>query len=91
MPQDDRRHSLTPHAAHQLAAKLREQGVYCAGRDVLTWRFHTIRLALAWVTAVERRVKVASWAEYMGEDAPPASPQGWLGLTDAKQRVEERG
>jgi hypothetical protein len=91
MPQDDRRHTLTHEAAHRLAAKLRQYGIYASGKDVLTWRFHTIRLALAWVTAVDRGLKVASWAEYMGEDAPPPSPQGWLGLTDAKQRATDRG
>ena len=80
MDQADRPHTLTTHAAHQLAAKLREHGVYCAGKDVMTWRFHTVRLALAWVTAVDRKIKVASWTEYMGEDAPPPSLQSWLPL-----------
>ena len=43
------RHPLTPHAAHVLAARLRERGIYAAGRDVLRWPGRSITAAQLWL------------------------------------------
>ena len=82
---------LTHHGAHALAAKLRRDGVYASGKDVLTWPFNTIRLAQVWVTSHETGRKVAPWAEYMGAELPPASPQSWLPLSAGSHDGDRAG
>jgi hypothetical protein len=72
--------AITHAAAHTLAAKLRAAGVYTSGKDVLDWRFFTIRKAITWVDHVHGFYGAQSFIEYMGDDAPPPSPRSWLSL-----------
>jgi hypothetical protein len=78
--------AITHHAAHALAAKLRQAGVYASGKDVLTWRFETARKALFWVDKIQGRYKAQTFAGYMGADLPPPSPHSWLPLSAGPTR-----
>jgi hypothetical protein len=87
MPSEHSKHGpLTHQAAHTLAAKLRAAGVYTSGKDVLTWRFETVRRALMWVDKIQGRYKAQTFTEYMGADLPPPSPHSWLPLSAGPTR-----
>jgi hypothetical protein len=82
---------ITHQAAHTLAAKLRAAGVYTSGKDVLTWRFETVRRALTWAYKIHGLYKAQTFAEFMGADAPPPSPQSWLPLSAGSQDGDRAG
>jgi hypothetical protein len=79
-------HPLTPHAAHVLAARLRERGIHAAGRDVFRWPGRTIQAARLWLDALPPHAGLESWKCYMGNDLPPPSQHSWPGASAAGRR-----
>jgi hypothetical protein len=82
-----RQHYLTAHAAHVLAAKLRERGVVTTGRDVLHWPPGAVIGARLWLEAVESGVSTLSFREFMGDQSPPPSQQSWPHLHSSSRHT----
>jgi hypothetical protein len=92
------RHPLTPHAAHVLAARLRERGIYYSGRDVFHWDARTTRSVQLYLDHIGGGAGWRTFRDWMGNDLPPPSQHSWpdssaqgRGRLDGADRVDRAG